>query len=500
MAASEHRVAHRTADQRELLAGLGEALPEGVDHRRDPVQLLAHRALRLDHRHGWDGGYGTGVGGGFGHDRPLYRGPRVACRPADSIDDVPRRVSSSPARRGRTTVHGVRRRTAAALAALACGALLAGPGVAGPAAAEPDRGTRTEQAPPSVATAARLSAPGAHAVAASATAAAEDDSPLELQIDSLTPSYVPEKGKLRIGGTVTNTSDETFTGINVHAFIGDAPITSVAELAAERERDPADYVGARITVPGSFDTIDELEPGASTRYQLEVTRQQLGVSEPGVYWFGVHALGDSDVPRDEVADGRARTFLPLVPGKDVDPVPTALVIPVRHRVRHAADGSVEDVEGWARTLAEGGLLRSQVDFGASAGSQPVSWLVDPAVIDTVTALTEGNLPRSLDDTPAATEDGSGETPGPGDSSSSGEESASPGDGGETDQPEIPVNEATEPGLDWLERFGAAVEGNEVLGVPYGDLDVSGAAAHDQQGLPPRTRSAPATPCCRGASR
>ena len=78
-----------------------------------------------------------------------------------------------------------------------------------------------------------------------------------------------------------------------------------------------------------------------------------------------------------------------MPGKDVDAVPTALVVPVRHLIRHAADGSVEDVEGWAQTLDEGGLLRAQVDFGASAGSQPVTWLVDPAVIDTVTALAAG---------------------------------------------------------------------------------------------------------------
>ncbi|MFC5176296.1 DUF6049 family protein [Nocardioides taihuensis] len=362
------------------------------------------------------------------------------------------------------------------VAALACGALLA---PVGAARAEPDRTTRTEQAPPSAATAERLASTGAHAVAASATQT-EDDTPLEVEIDSLTPSYVPEKGTVSVGGTVTNRSDETFTGINLHAFIGDAPITSVAELAAERKRDPADFVGERITVPGSFDTVDALAPGESTRFQLEVTRSQLGVSEPGVYWFGVHALGDSDVPRDQVADGRARTFLPLVPGKDVDAVPTALVIPVRHLIRHAADGSVEDVEGWAQTLGEGGLLRAQVDFGASAGSQPVSWLVDPAVIDTVTALTEGNLPRSLDDTPPATEGQDGGSSGPGAGASapaSGDGSSAPGDGDATGEPEIPVNEATQPGLDWLERFGAAVEGNEVLGVPYGDLDVSGAAAH-----------------------
>ena len=34
--------------------------------------------------------------------------------------------------------------------------------------------------------------------------------------------------------------------------------------------------------------------------------------EPGVYWIGVHALGSNADGRDLVADGRARTFIPLV--------------------------------------------------------------------------------------------------------------------------------------------------------------------------------------------
>ena len=39
-----------------------------------------------------------------------------------------------------------------------------------------------------------------------------------------------------------------------------------------------------------------------------------------------------------------------------------------------------------------------VDFGAAAGSRPVTWLVDPAVTDTVRDLVAGNPPRSLDST------------------------------------------------------------------------------------------------------
>jgi hypothetical protein len=44
------------------MTGVREQLAERVDDLRDPVQLLLHRALQLDH------GQWTGLGGG--HDRP----------------------------------------------------------------------------------------------------------------------------------------------------------------------------------------------------------------------------------------------------------------------------------------------------------------------------------------------------------------------------------------------------------------------------------------------
>ena len=46
---AEHRVAHRPADQRQLVAGVRENASELVDHRRDPLQLDARVALELDH-------------------------------------------------------------------------------------------------------------------------------------------------------------------------------------------------------------------------------------------------------------------------------------------------------------------------------------------------------------------------------------------------------------------------------------------------------------------
>ncbi len=137
--------------------------------------------------------------------------------------------------------------------------------------------------------------------------------PLAVSIDTLTPSYLPARGPVRLTGSVTNNTDDRWVAINTHVFISDTPITSAEELEEQAALDPEEPVGERITVPGTFDTIDSLEPGESSQFSIEISRARLGVEAPGVYWFGVHALGESGELRDGMADGRARTFVPAGP-------------------------------------------------------------------------------------------------------------------------------------------------------------------------------------------
>ena len=59
------------------------------------------------------------------------------------------------------------------------------------------------------------------------------------------------------------------------------------------------------------------------------------------------------------------------------------MLPLRHAVSFAPDGSLDDVAGWTGAAPAGGRLRSVVDFGASAGDRPVTWLLDPALPDAV---------------------------------------------------------------------------------------------------------------------
>ena len=308
---------------------------------------------------------------------------------------------------------------------------------------------------------------------AAAPEPADQRTPLAVTIDSLTPSVIPRKGPVRVTGSVTNRDDQTWTNIKVYAFASGSPMTTSAELAEAAATGPSAYVGDRILTAGTYDSIDELAPGQTVHYSLTVPRSELP-AEPGVYWFGTHALGYNSDGGDSLADGRARTFLPYVPptNKTVD---TALVIPIRRLVSHAADGSIGSLDLWTETLSPGGPLRSLVDLGAAAGPRPVSWLVDPAIVDAARRLQAGNPGRSLAPTVRADqgEDGGSASPSP---------SGSPGAGGGNDgaEPTPAEEDAARVAATWLDRLHEALDGGEILSLPYGDVDVAASADHDRR--------------------
>ncbi|MBC9732396.1 DUF6049 family protein [Nocardioides marmotae] len=347
-------------------------------------------------------------------------------------------------------------------------------------------------------------APASPVVATRAPVAAveADTAPLGVTIESLTPGAIPRRGPIRVAGSVINRSDETWSAIKLYPFLGSTPMTTAAELAAATEVPAEQEVGNRIVEVS--DVVDELAPGEAAPFRLTLPASRITVDAAGVYWFGVHALGESAAGRVDGADGRARTFLPLVPRTTRGEIRTAIVVPLRRPIDHESDGSLADVTSWTRTLETGGTLRSLVDLGASAGDRPVSWLVDPALVDAVRRLADGNPPRSLGPTEPGDQGGPSEGPDASFSPEPDGDGGNEGDGGDSDsgdgengenggdrasrghEPTADELLAAEAAATWLDRLSAAMSGDEVLALPYGDLDVAGALATDP-GLLERTR-------------
>jgi hypothetical protein len=309
------------------------------------------------------------------------------------------------------------------------------------------------------------------------------DAPLLVTIEDLTPGEVPDSGPVLVSGTVINRDVETWTGISLYPFINAGtdcsgscppPITTSSELVEAAESDPADVVGARIIEVS--DGIEELAPGEVQRYSIRVPRSLLPVTTPGVYWFGVHALGASEsTPDDDFADGRARTFLPYVPrgrdgcdgcGGNVD---AAIVVPLRYGIRHLANGQLARPTSWETAFGPTGELGAPLAFGSASFGKPVTWLIDPAVADAARQLRRGNPARDLGPEETDASDGDGE--GDGD-----EESESPTDGATEETVEDaeppPDDETAVAAADWLDSLELQLRGDEVLALPYGDLDMS----------------------------
>ncbi|KAA1415410.1 hypothetical protein F0U44_20665 [Nocardioides humilatus] len=291
------------------------------------------------------------------------------------------------------------------------------------------------------------------------------DAPLLITIDELTPGEVPDRGPVVVSGTVTNRDVETWSGISLYPFInaGDcpgcpAPMTTSRELVAAAETDPETVVGNRITDVSA--SIEELEPGEVAPYSISVPRRLLPVTTPGVYWFGVHASGQSEsTPRDDFADGRARTFLPYVPrgpGGVKGAVDTAIVVPLRYRIRYLPSGALAHRQEWADAFDTTGELGGPLAFGSSAIGKPVNWLVDPAVLDAARRLRRGNPPRDLG--PESDDAGTEPTDAPSDEAED-----------ETDPTDDPIAQAAGR---WLDSVEVQLRDEEVLELPYGDLDMS----------------------------
>ncbi|RYC11046.1 DUF6049 family protein [Nocardioides zhouii] len=324
------------------------------------------------------------------------------------------------------------------------------------------------------------------ASAPAGAAAAVDGDPLVVHIDTITP-VLPRTGNVEITGTVTNVSEDTYTRVNLHAFSSANPILDSGQLIESAASEPGADVGPRVTVPDTFYTVDELAPGQTAYFadSVPVDLLEMDPTAEGVYWIGVHALGDGAVPRDAFADGRARTFIPARPSRDAAQE-ASVILSIRGRVWFTGEGKISGLERWERRLAEGGSLDGVLDMADSADGTPYSWLVDPAVLIALRRLELGNPVRSIAPDPnvPGQEPSPTETPSP----EATEGSTPTPEADDTLTPPPPAS-APEPTAQeqtlanaaalWFQRFRELVGEQPVLTLPFGDLDVSAAVRNDR---------------------
>lgn len=301
--------------------------------------------------------------------------------------------------------------------------------------------------------------------------------PLRVAIDGVTPAAIPRHGPVIVTGVVSNPDTQRWSDVRAYPVTSAHPFTDPATLAAALKTPAETRLGSLL--PSLGEKLGDLAPGASVQFRLRVPRAALQIDgQPGVYWLGVEVLGTNQYGRDQLADGRARTLLPLV-SRRASPVPVSLVVPVRASVPRKGDGTLRRAAALAQQLSPDGRLGRLLAWAQSAPPGSLTWLLDPAVLQAAADVAAGNpdlgvhraTPGGASASPTPSPSPSSPTSGPGTGTAGGGSSGAPAPTALTDQDEHQAQA-------WLSGLDGSAQRQAVLALPYADPDVSSLARRD----------------------
>ena len=272
--------------------------------------------------------------------------------------------------------------------------------------------------------------PAAQAVGAEAPAspsAPQRDTPLSMDLVSLTPTSLAPGGTLRAEVEVTNTSSEPLEDLDLELRTRAPRVTDRAVLADwQSQTDPDTDGPALATAVAADDEVDALAPEESRTLEVEIDAEELGYSEETYFW-GTRRLSLTAVAADEPLTS-LRTFVVWRPEGTEARITQSTLLPLAEPDAAAA---VASPEAHTASGEEGHLAAMQ----QLATREDVDWWLDPALLD------PPNLPE------------------PGSEDGTGEESST--------TPELRPDPVSSTIADELD---AAVGARTVLAAPYADAD------------------------------
>ncbi|MGN6721791.1 MAG: hypothetical protein ACTHJM_04180 [Marmoricola sp.] len=199
-----------------------------------------------------------------------------------------------------------------------------------------------------------------------------------ISIDNVTPATIPAKGTIVLTGALRNGSSKTWHHLAVMPQTSRYPITSTGELESDAGLNPND-VALGSSLPELSTALPDLAPGKAVAFTIRIPRAKMSiVGQSGAYWLGVAPTLDQ-IPLPGVT---ARTFLPLLPKVNKKArVNIALVVPLRESPLRTTTGALAYASAFTTDLSPRGRLGRIATFGQAAGDRPLTWLVDPALLD-----------------------------------------------------------------------------------------------------------------------
>jgi hypothetical protein len=228
---------------------------------------------------------------------------------------------------------------------------------------------------------------GVPATASLSTAfAADTPDPVRISLTRVSPSILTEKDILIITGSVANASFNEFYDVMVQLRLSYGPLATRAQLGRVTAGNPSwdgDVVsGSTISVAAV------LGVGGRAQFRIELPATALPVSTAGAYALGVEVVASDGTTYSR--RGAVRTLLPWMPAsQQLSPTRLAWLWPL-------ADSPARDERGvligdtTQTEISLGGRLRNLVEIGAKY-SADTTWVTDPALLQTVQAMTQGYL-------------------------------------------------------------------------------------------------------------
>lgn len=277
------------------------------------------------------------------------------------------------------------------------------------------------------------------------------EAPLQIRVTDLLPRAPRPGNAFEVTGTVTNTGNTVVRTISVRLRVGDRIRTRSELLAADTDRP------ITLSRPATAVALPRpLVPGARVRFDLRTTVEALRFGGRGVYPLDVEALGDLGDGARIQRLGLVPTWVPWFGGSTVRKTRVAVLWPLVDKPRQSVDGRFGDDE-LATSLAPTGRLGELLRAGTAAAtpqcepralgpdglltpaptrcdSVPVTWAVDPDLLNAAGTMTKAYRVGTVSDT----------RPGTGTAAAKG----------------------------FLSDLTTAVSSTEVLALPYADPDVT----------------------------
>ena len=240
---------------------------------------------------------------------------------------------------------------------------------------------------------------------------------------------------LVLSGTVQNAGDEAIQNAQVLPRFSRVPVQARADISRVGTDDTLNW-GARYS--DVYDPIDDtLEPGESQPFSLTIPTELLDFGDTGVYVVGVDVMGSPQDSEDRLRLDTARTVVPWLPDDDTLPrVPVSMLWPLAARPAMLPDATLLD-NSLAAQIGAGEPLTELVTAAADA---PVTWAIDPDLLDTAEVMAQGYQVMSA---------------------------SGPIEGSQAD---------SDTARDWLSALRQAASGHQVVNLPYAVPDIEALAA------------------------